>query len=67
MFTANEALKIIGRQAVYSVDGIFVDVLIKDFKVSYGVPRVLIIPLSGRGEKWVNTTTVSILPNVDEI
>lgn len=48
-----ENLKNIGRKAYIQVGGLDVEVVIKDFKNSYGKNRWLVVPTSGRGEVWV--------------
>lgn len=48
-----ENLKNIGRKAYIKVGGLDVEVIIKDFKNSYGKSRWLVTPVAGRGEVFV--------------
>lgn len=36
-------------------EGFYIQVGIKDFKLSYGRERYLIAPVSGEGKKWIET------------
>jgi hypothetical protein len=39
--------------------------LVKDAKVSFGQPRVLIVPAAGLGERWVEFSSIRPMPQVN--
>lgn len=49
-----EAVKIIDREGYVVMDGMRIYVIAKDLKQAYGNTLVLINPIAGEGEKWVN-------------
>ncbi len=49
-----EKLEKIGTEAKVQTDwGFYVNVIIKDYKNSYGKDRWLVSPVTGSGEAWV--------------
>jgi len=59
--TASKLRALIGQLGRIQGDGsIFYDVEIKDAKIGYGNTRVLIAPITGTGEAWVNRSRVRL-------
>lgn len=52
MNTANELQTLVGKEGSIQEAGLVIGVRIKDAKVSYGRPRVLVTPIAGSGETW---------------
>lgn len=52
--------KLLGLQGTINVDGLTINVTIKDSRIRFGHTDVLITPVNGSGEKWVEHTKVSI-------
>lgn len=49
-----EKLAKIGTKTIIKTEwGFYIDVIIKDYKNSYGRDRWLVSPVSGSGEAWV--------------
>ncbi len=55
-----EHIKLIGRKGTYAVDTLNFEVTIKDVKTAYGNVLVLINPVAGSGQKWVNVNSVKL-------
>ena len=53
-------LKLIDRTGEYIINGMIFYVKIKDVKSSYGNIRVLIEPLQGNGNSWVNLDSINL-------
>jgi len=60
MFNLTKASKNLNKVANYNVDGLIFNVTIIALKVSYGILRYQITPLSGSGQKWVNSDSITI-------
>lgn len=45
-------LELINKKGTINCDGLLVNVVIKDVKVSYGRTRYLVTPVSGSREVW---------------
>ena len=58
MATTQQLYPIIGRTGRYQNNGLEVDVMVVDSKVSYGQVRIKIEPLSGLGSVWVQAHSV---------
>jgi len=58
---ASELNKYIGREGRYTlVAPLYFDVKVTDVKTSYGRVRVLVEPISGSGEAWVDLSSVQL-------
>lgn len=40
--------------------GFYIDVIIKDVKISWGKERYLVTPISGKGEAWVESIQLEL-------
>ena len=49
-----------GKQGLYSVGTLKIQVIIKDARLAYGRTDVLIVPVSGSGEQWIESSRVII-------
>lgn len=58
--TAQEAIKMIGKEAVFTVDTMHVAVRIVDVRSAYGRIDYRIEPVTGSGYKWVSETTLNV-------
>lgn len=57
-----EKLSQIGKAAQIKMEnGLYVDVIIKDYKNAYGNDTWLVSPIAGNGEAWVR----NIIPVID--
>ena len=45
--------KLIDQEGNFEIDSLSFPVLIKDVRMRFGAPDVLITPVSGSGERWV--------------
>lgn len=52
------AKQVIGKVGLVKTGGLEVAVWVRDAKQSYGSTRVLVAPVAGRGETWVDLTRV---------
>ena len=59
--THNEMAAHIGKGAHYPCNGITFLVRITDVKISYGRLRFEIVPESGSGKAWVESTSVTLM------
>lgn len=55
--TTQESQKLIGTVRILPVKKMFIEVKVLDAVESYGIPRILIEPVSGTGEQWVNISS----------
>ena len=53
-----ELEKLINQRVLLPADGLWVECVVKNAKQSYGKLRVLVIPMAGRGETWVDAARV---------
>ena len=53
--TIPEAQQAIGKYFKLPIEEIIVDVMVKDVKAAFGRVDVLVAPVSGSGQKWVNS------------
>ena len=59
MATFAEIKETIGAMALLETShGLTFEVTVTDYKESYGTPRYRVVPVSGTGESWVNTTSL---------
>ncbi len=57
-----DTMSYIGQKAEYTLEGpMTVIVKIVDAKMGYGRLRFLIEPMRGHGQKWVESTSVTLL------
>lgn len=54
----HELEKYVGKTATVNVGGLTVQVIIKDFKTSYGRERYLVSPIAGTGEVWTEKVEI---------
>jgi len=59
-YTVESLRQYVGLTGLLSSDKLQFNVLILDAKVSYGNSRFLVIPVSGSGEVWVDSSRVSV-------
>lgn len=57
--TTNERNELIGRPAARREGAYTVNVTVKDVKEAFGRTDLLLVPVSGSGEKWVSMDTVT--------
>jgi hypothetical protein len=62
--TLKEIMKLIETKAIWPVDGVDIQVIIKDAKSAYGNDLVLIVPVAGKGQKWINVNSIKIGGNL---
>jgi len=57
-----EITKLIGKEGVLVLDkdGFAVNVTIQDVKQNFGRVDVLVVPVSGTGEKWTNLNKLTL-------
>ncbi len=51
--------EVVGKQGCIEIEGLKVDVIIRDVKSSYGNIRYLISPIAGSGEVWKEQITIN--------
>ena len=61
--TAAEMQELINRHVYLPTDGLLVECVVSNVKVSYGKLRLRVIPISGRGETWVDAARVRPVEN----
>jgi hypothetical protein len=65
--TAKEMLPAIGSRALVRFESVQVECTITDAKFSYGNARVLVSPVSGQGNQWVDFSRLVSAVNSDTI
>ena len=50
-------LALIDKRATIKIAGLIIEVVVRDFKQSYGKDRWLVEPVAGSGHTWVETIT----------
>lgn len=63
MTTANDMTPVIGQTVQLRVEDIKVLVMVLNAKNSYGRLRLLVTPVAGSGEQWVEMSRVSLIDN----
>ncbi len=58
--TTREMLPAIGQELLVTCESLQVRCRVLDVKTSYGRPRLLITPIAGRGEQWVEMSRVQL-------
>ena len=53
-----EMQELINQRVYLPTDGLLVECLVKNVKAAYGRLRVQVIPMSGKGETWVDASRV---------
>jgi hypothetical protein len=56
--TAKSMAPAIGNEVRVRFEGVYVDALVVDVKISYGQLRMQITPLLGSGEQWVDSNRI---------
>lgn len=54
---ASEVSVVLGKIATIALGGLWVDVVVKDYKFVYGRDRWLVTPVAGSREVWVEELT----------
>ena len=62
MTTALEMIPAIGVHVTVRCEQMQVECIVKNVKNSWGQPRLLVAPVAGGGEQWVEMGRVSVLP-----
>lgn len=62
--TAKEMIVVVGMTVQLAVEALWFDVKVIDVKNSWGRTRLLVIPVAGAGERWVELTSVRLRPVV---
>lgn len=57
---ASELTKLVGKQGTITLEGLTIPVTTKDARMSFGGCHVLIEPVHGSGEKWVEAKRVAL-------
>jgi hypothetical protein len=57
-YTAKELIVAVGQTVTVKVEKWDIPMVVKDAKVAYGTPRVLVAPVSGEGEAWVDLSRI---------
>ena len=60
MTTAREMIPALGAHVLVRFESLTVECWVKDVKNSWGKPRLLIVPVVGSGEQWVELGRVTI-------
>jgi hypothetical protein len=60
MTTAREMIPALGAHVTVRFESLTVECWVKDVKNSYGRPRLLIVPVVGSGEQWVELGRVNV-------
>ena len=58
--TANNMIQAVGHVVQVKVEKWFIPMTVLDAKSAYGVPRVLVTPVSGEGEAWVDLSRLKM-------
>lgn len=56
--TLKDQMQYMGKKATIHVGGLKIQVIITDYKTSYGKDRWLVKPVSGSGEVWIESVTL---------
>ena len=59
-FTATNMIQAVGHTVQVRVEKWFIPMTVLDAKSAYGVPRILVTPVSGEGEAWVDLNRVKM-------
>ena len=59
--TCLSMLPAVGAKITVRFESLSIDCTVKDVKNSWGKPRLLVEPLTGRGEQWVEMSRVATL------
>jgi len=58
MGTKDKVENSVGKTGTINVNGLIVEVTIKDYKNSYGRDRFLVTPVAGKGEVWTELVII---------
>jgi hypothetical protein len=64
--TANEMIPSVGQAVLVNFDQINIACIIRDVKTSYGRVRLLVEPISGVGQQWVEISRLRDLKPAQE-
>jgi hypothetical protein len=64
MTTAREMIPALGAHVFVRFQDLTFECWVKDVKNSYGKPRLLIVPVTGSGEQWVELGRVTVPASV---
>jgi len=56
--TAKELIVAVGQTVTVKVEKWNIPMVVKDAKVAYGMPRLLVSPVEGEGEAWVDLSRI---------
>jgi len=56
-----EMQTLINQRVYLPSDGLLIECVVKNVKAAYGRLRVQVIPMSGRGETWVDASRVRLI------
>lgn len=56
--TANEMIPAVGQTVELNADGLWFACTVADVKFSWGKPRLLVRPVTGSGERWVELSSI---------
>ena len=57
-YTANQLIVAVGQTVNVQVEKWVIPMTVKDAKTAYGVPRVLVEPVSGEGSAWIDLSRI---------
>ena len=58
--TATQMIPAVGRIVLVAFDTLNVACEVKDVKTAWGKPRLLVSPLKGNGEQWIEMSRVDL-------
>ncbi|MFA5340567.1 MAG: hypothetical protein WC332_02205 [Clostridia bacterium] len=65
--TKDELNNLIGKEGVMVIDrptrktpGMSINIVIKDVRISFGRTDLLVVPVSGTGERWTNLNKITL-------
>jgi hypothetical protein len=64
MRTAKQMIVAVGQRVCLNCDGLHVDCTVKDVKSAWGRERVLLVPVAGTGERWVELSSLVMAQSV---
>lgn len=65
--TATQMIPAVGQDVMVRMESLSVSCKVLDVKCSYGRPRLLIAPLSGGGQQWIETSRITAVVNGSQL
>jgi hypothetical protein len=59
MMSLHQLAALLGRRVYLDESGILIECIVRDAKISYGNPRLLIAPIAGKGQAWVSAARLT--------